>query len=138
MSLKTSKITVHASFDYNGQTHKPSATLDLDAFMQAHKAIPDLHTYLANKHHIDAYSYEYEMLLGEPLVFSDAQGDAAQFMINNDQFDLTGFTQHWHAQQALGQLQTEIQAVLTATDSDRKQKLEQALLAAYHLGTEAS
>ena len=134
MTKQTSKITVHASFDYKGHTHKPHATLDLDAFMQAHKAIPDLHSYLANKHHIDAYSYEYEMLLGEPLIFSDAQGDAARFIINNDQFDLTGFTDHWHAQQALGLLQTEIQAVLSSNDINREQALEKALLAAYHLG----
>ena len=134
MTKQTSKITVHVSFDYKGQTHKPNATLDLDAFMQAHKAIPDLHAYLANKHHIDAYSYEYEMLLGEPLIFSEAQGDATQFMINNKQFELTGFTQHWHAQQALGQLQTEIQAVLTSNETSREQALEKALLAAYQLG----
>jgi hypothetical protein len=102
--------------------------------MHAHKAIPDLHTYLANKHHIDAYSYEYEMLLGEPLIFSDPQGDVAQFIMDNDQLDLTGFSQHWHAQQAIGQLHTEIQAVLAATDKDRQKSLEQALLAAYKLG----
>ncbi len=138
MSSKTNKITVHASFDYKGKTYSPSITLDLDAIIAVHSPLPDLHQQIAKENNIDAYSYEYEMLIGEPLIFSNPQGDAAQFTSPEGQFDWQAFSQYWHHQQALSQLQTEIQTVLSAEDANRKALLEHALLAAYTLGKSAS
>ncbi|PHS69310.1 MAG: hypothetical protein COB23_06750 [Methylophaga sp.] len=58
--------------------------------MQQHGAIPALHQLLARLNNIDNYSYEYEMMLAEGVIFSDAQGLAQKFLTSAD-FDQLGF-----------------------------------------------
>jgi len=129
------KITATIEFSFKGETHRPNAVLDLDEFMLKQRAIPPLHQLIATLNNIDNYSYEYEMLIEEDIRFSDAEGLAADFSINN-QFDQVAFEKNWLEQELLKKLAPSIRQQLDIDDINQHPDLKSVLLAAYQLGTE--
>jgi len=127
----SNKITVSVEFYFKGEAFNPSAELDLDQAMQQ-SAMPDLHQYLARLNNIDSYSYEFEIMLEEDIRFSNAQGDAAKFVTDN-QFDQQGFEQHWHEQNMLKQLAPTLKQQLDIDDIEAEPALKTVLLATYNL-----
>ena len=132
----TKKITAAIEFSFKGQTLKPSVKLDLDAVMKQHGTIPPLHSLLATLHNIDSYSYEYEMLEAEDIIFSDPGGVAEQFF-NNSKFDQTGFEKYWHESNVLDKLNQIIKTQLDIDDIHQHPALKNVLLAAYEYGKKA-
>ena len=129
----TNKITASVEFSFKGEVYTPSMELDLDVLMQGHNTLSTLHDMLAKENNIDSYSYEYEMLIAEPILFSQAQGLAKQFL-HNTNFDLAGFEQQWHEQQVLTILARSIKQELDIEDLDQHPALKKVLLTAYELG----
>ena len=129
----TNKIIASIEFSFKGEVHTPSMELDLDNLMQRHNTLSNLHDMLAKKNTIDSYSYEYEMLIAEPILFSQAQGLAKQFLHNTD-FDLAGFEQQWHEQKVLTILATSVKQELDIEDLNQHPALKKVLLTAYDLG----
>lgn len=130
-------ITVSVEFYFKGQAISPSIALDLDSIMQSYGKLPDLHQLLAQSSNIDSYSYEYEMLIAEPIKFSQAQGSAATFY-NEGQFDQLAFEQAWHEQCQLKQLAPLIKQQLDIDNIDDHPELKTVILAAYQLGKKTS
>jgi hypothetical protein len=128
----SNKITANVEFYFKGVAFTPSAELDLDQIMQQKGAIPALHQYLATLNNIDTYSYEYEVMLAEDIQFSNAQGDAAQFLTEN-QFDQQAFEQHWNEQDILKQLAPTLKQQLDVDDIEAEPALKAVLLATYNL-----
>ncbi len=129
----SNKITATIEFYFKGKQFSPSATIDLDDIMQQYGKIPDLHPMLATLNNIDSYSYEYEMMLGEEVHFSDAEGSAAAF-VNDGHFDFTGFEQNWHDQQLFNTLAPMIKQQLDIDNIDQHPKFKSIILAAYQAG----
>jgi len=129
----TNKITATIEFYFKGKKFTPNTTIDLDEIMQQNGKIPDLHQMLATLNNIDSYSYEYEMMLGENVQFSDAQGSAASF-VNGGHFDFTGFEQKWHDQQLFNTLAPMIKQQLDIDDIDQHPKFKSIIMAAYQAG----
>ena len=129
----TTKITAHVEFSFKGEVHTPSMELDLDDLMQRHNTFPNLHTMLAKENNIDSYSYEYEMLIAEPILFSQAQGLAKQFLHNNG-FDLAGFAQQWNENKLLHTLSPLIKQEMDIDNIEQYPELKRLLLEAYQLG----
>ena len=129
----TNMITATIEFSFKGETHRPSAELELDQLMQQHGAIPPLHSMLATLHNIGNYSYEYEMLEAEEVKFSNAKGEALNFF-NNNQFDLAEFEQNWHEKNILTQLELIVKQNLNIDDIQQHPKLKKVIIAAYQLG----
>jgi hypothetical protein len=128
----SNKITANVEFYFKGKAFTPNAELELDKIMQQQGAIPELHQYLATLNNIDTYSYEYEMMLAEDIRFSDAQGDASQFLHDN-KFDQVAFQQHWHEQNLLQQLAPILKQQLDIDDIEAEPALKSVLLTTYHL-----
>jgi len=129
------KITATIEFSFKGEEHRPSTTLDLDDMMQKHRTLPPLHQLIATLNNIDNYSYEYEVLLSEGIKFTHAEGDAANFVQDN-QFDQTAFKQHWLEQELLTKLAEMIKKELDIDDINQHPALKSILLTAYEIGKE--
>ncbi|MDT8370977.1 MAG: hypothetical protein RQ783_03165 [Gammaproteobacteria bacterium] len=127
------KVTVSVEFYFKGKAFSPSSELDLDKVMHTYGTLPDLHLLLAQTSDIDSYSYEFEMLIAEPIQFSQPQGSAVTFY-NEGQFDQHGFEQAWHQQQQLDYLAPLIKQQLDIDNIDDHPKLKNVILAAYNLG----
>jgi len=127
------KITASIEFSFKGEYITPSAELNLDEIMQKHHAIPPLHQYLATLNNIDSYSYEYEMLLSEDINFTQAEGDVANFVQDN-QFDQVAFERDWHEKELIKKLAPSIKQHLDIDDLNQHPDLKSVLLIAYQLG----
>jgi hypothetical protein len=137
LKAMTSRISVQIDFSYQGETYHPRMELDLDVLMDVHGTLPDLYPMLASQHHIDTYSYLYEVMCAHEITYSDAQGLAADFL-QQDEFDQHGFEQAWRQQRLLQQLAELAQSQMQIDDLSQHPPLQQALLAAYKLGRQAA
>lgn len=127
------KITASITFHFKGEIFTPSLELDLDELMQRYNGLPPLHETLAAENNIDSYSYQYEMLLGEDIQFSDAQGDAVSFL-NNGQFNQVEYEHFWFQKNILNHLHKIMIAELGVDETEQNPKLIQAMLAAFEYG----
>lgn len=130
------KLTATIEFSFKGEVFKLSTILDLDDIMTRHQSIPALHQLLATQHQVDSYSYEYEMLLGEDILFSDPQGWVSEF-VSTPHFDQSGFEQRWHEATCLNSLATLIKTELGIDDIHQHPALKKVLLLAYKTGKES-
>jgi len=130
------KITASIEFSFKGEEHRPSAILDLDDIMKKNRTIPPLHLLIATLNNIDSYSYEYEVLLSEDIKFTLAEGDAANF-VHDDQFDQIAFEQYWLEQELLSKLSETVKQELDIDDINQHPALKSALIKAYEIGKES-
>ena len=129
------KNTIIASveFDYKGETHRPSVRLDLDQLMETGNNPESLHQLIATNNNIDSYSYEYEVLLGEPILFKDAEGIATDFLIDNN-FDFSAYENAWREYKLFDALSTQLKQELGIDNIDQHLELKQLILQAYQIG----
>jgi len=120
-------------FSFKGETYDPALVVDLDAVMNAHGHIPDLHPSIARANDIDSYSYLYEVLEAHSITYANATGLAAGFL-NDGYFDAAGFERRWLEEQKLIALRPIAQRHLAIDDLERHPDLMGALLAAYEAG----
>jgi len=132
----TNFITATIEFSFKGHTLTPSARLDLDQLMNKHGQIPALQPMLAQLNNIDSYSYEYEMLEAEDIIFTEPSGLSEQFF-NDSQFDQAGFEQVWQENNVLKMLSGNIKEQLDIDDIHQHPALKNVLLDAYELGKKA-
>ena len=83
-------ITASVEFYFKGEKHSASIELDMDKHMHISGELPDLYPILAKTMEVGAYSYEYEMMLAETIIFSSAKGLIADF-VNEGTLDLASF-----------------------------------------------
>lgn len=126
-------IDAHVEFDYKGETHAPRMTLDLDALLESNGGFPSIHALLAKAHDIDTYSYLYEVMQDAEIVFDNAQGLAADCLVNGV-FDQDAFIAKWRDSKVLGLLQPIAQRELGIADLVQHPQLKNALIQAYRLG----
>lgn len=126
-------IDAHVEFSFRGEIYTPSATIALDELMAQHGSVPLLHAFLAEQNGIDTYSYLYEAMQEEPILFSNAQGLAADFLIDGH-FDASAFAARWQENRVLGLLQAIARRELGIDHLEQHPELRQALLQAYSLG----
>jgi hypothetical protein len=126
------KITVSLEFSFKGKRHSPSVVVDLGAHVISRSNFDSLYPLLANKNNIDVYSYEYEMMLTEELIFSEATGLAENFLVNG-KFDFSAFEQALHDESLTEVLSKIASEHLSVDDLSSEPKLKAALLAAYKL-----
>ena len=130
-------IVISAEFFFKGEKLSPSMTIDLDKHIQSNNDLSALYPLLAQANNIDLYSYEYEILLEEILVFSDAKGLAAPFL-NNGEFDIDSFEQALKNKTIIDTVSHIAKTILSIDDLDSQPVLKTALIEAYKLGQKSS
>ena len=128
------KITVTIPFSFKGKDYKPSINLDLDHFSQTNGDFSRLFHQVATQNGIDNYSYEYEVLESSPIFFSQPTGLAKAFLIDEHNFDLSGFKEKTQENEIMEVIQTIAKKQLGIEDLENNKKLKQALIDAYHAG----
>ena len=135
--MSSNHLSLGIQVSYQGQVHDFKASIDLDARLAEHGALPDFYNLVARASQVDTYSYLYEAMQMEPVTILDAQGRAADF-VTDGEFDLAGFIEDWHTRNALPGLQRLAKQRLDIDDLEQHPKLKQALLAAYQKGFQAA
>ena len=110
--------------------------IDLDDHVRHQKSTESFPPMLATSNGLDHYSYEYEMLQAEPLVYSRPKGLAKAFL-NDDYFDFEGFEQAWQEErvaEAVGEIAREH---LDVNDLSSQPELQTALIEAFKLGQQS-
>lgn len=130
-------ITASIVCSFQGKTHSPALTIDLDAVMQAHGYVPDLHASIAVDNGIDTYSYLYEVMEAQEIEYSQPTGLAAACYAAG-QFDAEAFAHLWHRQQALSVLGPIAKRHLDIDDLEQHPALQAALTAAFEAGKTSS
>ena len=90
----SNSVRVSATFSFRGKLLEPEMRLDLDQPLEQGMKPEGLYALLASRNGIDTYSYEYEMLEAEPLVFDQPEGIASNF-VRNGQLDWEGLEKAW-------------------------------------------
>ncbi len=126
-------VTVSVEFYFKGEKLSASIKLDLDRHMQTIDKFPDLYPLLARAINLNLYSYEYEMMQTETIIFSQAEGIAAEH-INNGILDIEAFEAAWTENQLHEKLQLIARQYLSVDDINQQPELKNALLEAYRLG----
>ena len=129
-------ITASVEFYFKGEKISSSIELDVDPHMQATGQLPDLYPLLARAINLGLYSYEYEMMQAEDILYSNAKGLIAEH-INEGSFDFDSFEAVWTEAQILDKLQDIAQRNLSIDDIRQQPDLKNALLEAYQLGIKA-
>jgi hypothetical protein len=101
--------------------------------MKKSARLPDLFSLLARASKIGVYSYEYEMLQAETLVYSKAEGLVANF-IADGVLDLESFESAWLEIEAIKKLSVIAKKTMNVDDLTADPKLQSALFEAYRLG----
>ena len=126
-------ITASIEFYFKGEKHGASIELDMDQHMHVNGELPDLYPILAKAMDLGAYSYEYEMMLAETIMFSDAKGIIANY-VNEGILDLAAFNDAWSESIVIEKLQDIAKLHLSIDDINQEADLKNALIAAYRLG----
>lgn len=120
-------------FCFKGESHSPFVRLELDKYLEINASIPDLYPMIAKANNHDLYSYEFEMMQAEEIVFSDAEGLVADFIVDG-RLDMAGFQAAWKKNIVLNQLQEIAQRIMSVNDIEQQPELKKALMEAYYLG----
>ena len=126
-------ITASVEFYFKGKKITSSIELDVDTHMQATGRLPDLYPLLARAINLGLYSYEYEMMQVEEILYNNARGLIAEH-VNEGSFDFDSFEAEWVEAQMLDKLQDIAQRNLSVDDIHQQPELKNALLEAYRLG----
>jgi hypothetical protein len=129
-------IVISVEFFFKGQKLSPSMEIDLDAHVQSRTGLQALYPRLAKSNNIDLYSYEYEILQAENLIYSEAKGLAKHFL-NAGIFDIDAFEQALQDQKALEVVSNIARTILSVEDLDAQPILKTALIEAYKLGQQS-
>lgn len=129
-------IVARIEFSFRGENYELQSRLDLDQMLEKHLELTSLHRVLAVEHGIDTYSYIYEVMELDPIVFSEATGRAAAFL-HDGEFDLDGYIAVRGESEKMSALQAIASIELGVADLEAQPQLKTALLRAYQLGLEA-
>ena len=122
-------IDARVEFSFKGKEYDLVSCIDLDV----HNSLSSIHEILARDHHIDTISYLYEVMLETEIEFSNAQGFAADFLID-EYFDQDAFNKHWQEHKIVLLLQPIANRELNIADLNKETALKHALIQAYKLG----
>jgi len=126
-------ITASVEFFFKGNKISSSIELSLDQHLQTTGKLPDLFPLLAKASNLNIYSYEYEMMQAEEIMFNNAEGMVADY-VNDDKFDIEAFIAAWTENRLFEDLQKIAHQHMSVNDLQNQPDLKQALLEAYRLG----
>ncbi|MCW8909819.1 MAG: hypothetical protein OQK76_04265 [Gammaproteobacteria bacterium] len=129
----SNQVTASITFSFKGKTHTPSIDLDLDEYMQKSGQLPNLYILLAKAGDYDLYSYEYEMMQAEPIIFSNAKGMVSNYIADGI-LDIEAFEDAFKQHIVITKLSKIAKQNMAIDDLKQHPNLLQSLLEAYRLG----
>ncbi len=130
-------VDAQVNFSFKGEVYNPSITLDLDALVEKLDNFDVLHRTIAQANNIDTYSYLYDAMESNPIIFSNAKGLAANYL-QDGVFDFVTFKQDFGDSRIAEKMSHIARSVLDIDNLEENPLIKQALLSAYQLGIESS
>lgn len=134
-------ITASIEFDLKGKHYAPKAIIDLDHLIvnQQNNKNKLVSTYpqIAKENGIDFYSYEFEIMLEEPIQFSEATGIATDYL-RDGQFFIEDFEKAWQEEKMLEYIQPIAKQYLAIDNLAEHPDLKKALTASFLEGQNKS
>lgn len=129
----TNQITASVDFYFKGKKFSAFVELDVDRYMNTTGELPALYPLLSQSINCDLYSYEYEMLQTETILFSKAKGLISHY-VKEGALDFDAFKTAWSEEKILRELQEVAQRTMSVKNIQLQPDLKNALLEAYQLG----
>jgi hypothetical protein len=129
-------IDARVEFSFKGENYELSSTLDLDSTMALHIELSSMHHALAVEHGIDTYSYLFEVMQEEVILFANPQGDAAAYWSDDGNFDFELYQDDHNTASLFAHQQAIALREMGVEDLDQHPRLKNALWRAYQLGVE--
>ncbi|MEW6677614.1 MAG: hypothetical protein AB1421_06815 [Pseudomonadota bacterium] len=130
-------LRASVSFSFKGETYDLETLLDLDQFQAEPGEQPDFHRPLAQAAGIDPYSYLYEVLEAEDILFSAPTGLACG-ALEDGVFHWERFEQLRRASADWQIVKSIAEVFLEGRGLDEDENLRAALLAVYQAGLKHS
>lgn len=127
------RVSVSIEYSFKGETKTLRSEVDIDALMEEHGELPMLNDLIAHNNGYDPYSYEYDVILSEEVVFEDASGPIADF-IDNGVLDAQAFNDHWDRNHVDDKLRDIASRHLGCTSLNDNPALKAALKEAWEHG----
>lgn len=125
------KITTNITFYFKGEKFAFSTDVNVDTWLSEHQGnSAALYDMIATQNGLDRYRHEYDIMVMEPIQFSQATGLAAQY-INDGEFDMDGFLVASKKQSIMALLQPIAKRHLAIESLAEHPKLQAALFDAY-------
>lgn len=118
-------------FYFKGVKYSLSTTIDLEQYLDT--GMPPIYTILARDHGIDPYSYQYEMMEMEEVLFTNPQGFTADYL-HDGALDMEGLQQRWREEKTRSVIVDIASRIMGIDDLGQHPGLEQALTEAYRCG----
>ncbi len=125
-----SYVEASLEFYFRGERHAPSAIIPLDACMRQQDPLAHIYHVLAAENGIGRHSHEFDVMIMEPVRFSNPAGLAVDF-VRDGRFDLEGFRRAWLEESILHVLQPIARRHLGIDRLDDHPDIKAALLEAY-------
>lgn len=127
-------VTAVVSYSFKGENHELKTKLDALKTAEMLMTNDDsLHAAIASNNGLDSFSYAYEVMLTEPIIFAEASGRAASF-IRDGLFDAPGYLQSEQKPGIDNTLQAIAQEHLGVSELSKQPALLNALQAAFDAG----
>jgi hypothetical protein len=131
--IMKNSITISVNFYYKGKELTPTMVVDLDALIKSGSGFESLYPQLARSNNIDHYSYEYEVMLTEKLIFSNATGLASEYLEDGN-FDYPSFVKALNDESITLLISKIAKKHLKIEDLSNDPKLKTALMDAFNAG----
>lgn len=132
-NLIRNTIRARLTFSFKGEDIALETIIDLDQCLDDSDGPPNFHQWLARAGNIDSYSYQYEVLESEEIVFDQPTGLAAACCAGGS-FDWPAFAALRRDARDLKVVRAIAQQTLDIDNLDADPGLKAALLAAYRAG----
>ena len=127
-------IIASIEFYFKGERFFLSSTIDLPLWIQKHQAdMVYLYDTIASEHGLDQYRYEYDVMVMEPIQFSQPTGLACSFF-HDGTLDIEGFQQAFQEVQTIELLNPLLHQHLKLDFQTLSPEWQQTLLQAFALG----
>jgi len=133
MNTLQASVTASLSFDFRGQHFTPSIHIDLHAMMVKQQSITHLYDLLGASIGLDAYRHEYDVMVMEEIIFSQADGLALDFVYDG-KLNFDAFAEAWQTQRVLNAVQPIARKYLAITDLEQHPDIRNALIESYRSG----
>ncbi len=121
------------NFDFRGERFTPSIVVDLHTMMKEKQPLNYLYVPLGTSIGLDAYRYEYDVMILEEIVFSDPTGLATDFVADGI-LDFVGFSEAWQQQQIVSIIQPIAKQHLNLSDLMQHPDIQKAMIESYKAG----
>jgi len=129
-------VVLSVEFYFKGKKYSPSTCLDIDAHFQAQQTIESCYMALAKAGNIGLHSYELEVMVMEPIVYSEPTGMVADYM-SDGVLDWDELEYAWKSTSGFRAVKAIANKIFNVENIDDHTKLATALMDAYQKGYEA-